>query len=63
MDDKILEKKRVFNQKQRDKYNNNIEYRNKKKQQARNYYENSKYNYNKGPIISFSNEAKKICFE
>ena len=62
MDDK-LEKKKLFNKKQRDKYNNNLEYRNKKKEQARNYYENRKYNYKEGSVISFSNETKKIYFE
>ena len=62
MDDK-LEKKKLFNKKQRDKYNNNLEYRNKKKEQARNYYENRKYNYKEGSVISFSTETKKIYFE
>ena len=62
MDDK-KQKKILFNKKQRDKYNNNIEYRNKKKEQARNYYENRKYNYKEGSVIAFSNETKKIYFE
>lgn len=59
MDDKKI----LFNKKQRYKYNNDLEYRNKKKTQAKQYYENRKYNYNEGPIITFSNETKKLYFE
>lgn len=54
------EKKLTFNEKQRLKYQNNLEFRQKKQQLARQYYQNKKY----GDFqITFSNEIKKISFE
>lgn len=54
------EKKMDFNEKQRLKYQNNLEFRQKKQQLARQYYQNKKYgNFE----ITFSNEPKKLSFQ
>lgn len=56
MDDKKLK----FNEKQRLKYQNNLDFRKKKQESARKYYQNKKYgNFE----ITFSNNTKKIYFE
>lgn len=52
-------KKLTFNEKQRLKYQNNLEFRKKKQELARAYYQNKKYgNFE----IIFSHETKKISF-
>lgn len=53
-------KKLTFNEKQRLKYHNNLEFRQKKQQLARQYYQNKKWgNFE----ITFSNETKKLSFK
>ena len=56
MDDKKLK----FNEKQRYKYQTNLDFRKKKQELARQYYQNKKYGSFE---IIFSNETKKISFE
>ena len=52
-------KKLTFNEKQRLKYHNNLDFRKKKQELARQYYQNKKY----GDFeITFSNETKIISF-
>lgn len=53
-------KKLTFNEKQRIKYQNNLEFRKKKQELARQYYQNKKYgNFQ----IIFCDEPKKLYFE
>tara|TARA_B100000497_G_C7623322_1_gene374538 strand:- start:136 stop:306 length:171 start_codon:yes stop_codon:yes gene_type:complete len=53
-------KKLTFNEKQRLKYQNNLEFRKKKQELARQYYQNKKYgNFE----ITISNEIKKLSFQ
>jgi len=48
-----------INEKQRMKYQNNLDFRKKKQELARRYYQNKKYgNFE----INFSHETKKISF-
>lgn len=57
--DKQKEKKIQVNRKQKERYNKDIEYRKKKQDNARKYYENKKIpNFE----ITFSFEPKKISF-
>tara|TARA_B110000261_G_scaffold61571_1_gene72428 strand:+ start:165 stop:335 length:171 start_codon:yes stop_codon:yes gene_type:complete len=54
------EKKIIFNEKQRLKYLNDLDFRNKKKEMARNYYDKKKM---KDFSISICNEPKKLSFQ
>lgn len=56
-----MDEKRIkINEKQRIKYQNNLDFRKKKQELARRYYQNKKYgNFE----IIFSNETKKIYFQ
>lgn len=53
-------KKLTFNEKQRLKYQNNLDFRKKKQELARQYYQNKKYGSFE---ISFSNETKILYFQ
>lgn len=58
--EKEVDRKHKSNIKQKERYNNDPEYRKKKQNNARKYYEKHKYgNFE----ITFSNETKKISFQ
>ena len=53
-------RKLTFNEKQRLKYHNNLEFRKKKQELAREYYQKKKYGSFE---VIFSNETKIISFQ
>ena len=53
-------KRNKINEKQRLKYQNNLDFRKRKQELARKYYQTKKYGSFE---ITISNEPKKICFQ